>query len=63
LGVDSVGGLLEQPADQRIGRFENHRAHQDFQSGHSVSMQLFGFKTGDQLLDFFFLGQEDFGRD
>ena len=27
LGVDSVGGLLEQPADQRIGGFENRRAH------------------------------------
>jgi hypothetical protein len=26
-------------------------------------VQLFGFETGDQLLDFFFLGEEDFGRD
>ena len=63
LGVDSVGGLLEQPADQRIGRFENRRAHQDFQPGDGISVQLFGFETGDQLLDFFFLGEEDFGRD
>jgi len=30
IGVDSVGGLLEQPADQRIGGFKNRRAHQDF---------------------------------
>jgi len=63
LGVDSVGGALEQPTHQGVGGFENRRAHQDFQLGDGVSLQLFGFKTGDQLLDFFFLGQEDFSRD
>jgi hypothetical protein len=63
MGVDAVGGLLEQPTNQRVGGFENRRAHQDFQLGDGVSVQRFGFKTGDQLLDFFFLGQEDFGRD
>jgi len=62
-GVDPVGGLLEQPADQRIGGFENRRAHQHFQLGDGVSVQLPGFKTTDQLLDFGFLGEEDFGRD
>jgi hypothetical protein len=43
-----------------MGGFENRRAHQDFQLRDGVSV---GFKPGDQLLDFFFLDQEDFGRD
>jgi hypothetical protein len=55
--------LLEQPADQGVGGFEYRRAHQDFQLRDGVSVEIFGFKTGDQLLDFFFLGEEDFGRD
>jgi hypothetical protein len=38
IGVDSVGGLLEQPADQRIGGFKNRRAHQDFQLRDGVSV-------------------------
>jgi hypothetical protein len=63
MGVDPVGGLLEQPAGQRVGEFENRRAHQHFQLGDGVSVQLLGFKTANQLLDFFFLGEEDFGRD
>ena len=62
-GIDAVNGLLEQPTDQRIGGFENCRAHQHFQLGDTVAVQLPGFKAGDQLLDFFFLGEEDFGRD
>ena len=63
MGVDAVGGLLKQPANQRVGRFENRRAHQDFQLGDGVSVERLRFETGDQLLDFFFLGEEDFGRD
>jgi len=27
LGVNPIGGLLEPPADPRIGGFENRRAH------------------------------------
>ena len=61
--IDLVGGLLEQPADQRIGGLENRRAHQDLQLGDGVSLWHPRLKTGDQLLDFFFLGQEDFRRD
>ena len=62
-GIGAVGGLLEQPADQGIGGFENRRAHQDFQLGDGVALQFFGFETANQPLDFFFLGKEDFGRD
>ena len=61
--IGTVGGLLEQPADQRIGGFENRRAHQHFQLGDAVPVQLLGLEAGDQLLDFFFLREEDFGRD
>lgn len=62
-GVDAIGGLLEQPTDQRIGGFENRRAHQDFQLRDGVSVQRLGCKAGDQLLDFFFLREEDLGWD
>jgi len=33
-----IGGLLEQPANKRIGRFENGCADQDLQLGDSLSM-------------------------
>jgi hypothetical protein len=55
--------LLEQPANQRIGGFENRRAYQHFQLGDGVSVQFSGFEPADQLLDFLLLGEEDFGRD
>ncbi len=38
LGIGLVGGLLEQPADQRVGGFENRRAHQLFQLGDGVPL-------------------------
>ena len=60
-GIGPVGGFLQQPANQRIGGFEHRRAHQDFQLGNALAVQLPGFKTSDQLLDFLFLGQEDGG--
>lgn len=62
-GIGPVRGFLEQPANQRIGGFENRRAHQDFQLGDALAVQLPGFKAGDQLLDFFFLSEEDGGRE
>jgi hypothetical protein len=61
-GIGPIRRLLEQPADQGVGGFENRRAHQDFQFGDALAVQLPGFKAGDQLLDFFFLGKEDGGR-
>lgn len=61
-GVGLIGGLLEQPADQGIGGFENRRAHQYLQLGHRIAVQLPGLKAGRQLLDFLLLGQEDFRR-
>ena len=61
-GIGPVRSLLEQPADQRVGGFENRRAHQDFPVGDALAMHLPGFKAGDQLLDFFFLRQENRGR-
>ena len=60
-GIGAVGGLLEQPTDQGIGGFEHRRSHQDFQLGDALAVQLPGFKTVDQLLDFLFLRQEDLG--
>lgn len=50
--------FLQQPADQGVGGFEHRRPHQDFQLGDALALQLAGFKAGDQLLDFFFLGEE-----
>lgn len=61
--IGPVSGLLEQPADQRIGGLEHRRAHQHFQLGDALSAQLPRFKTGDQLLDFFLLGEEDGRRE
>lgn len=55
--------MLEQPTDQGIGGLEPRRAHQDFQLGDALAVQLPGFKAGDQLLDFIFLRQEDGGRE
>lgn len=61
--INALGRLLEQPADQAIGRFENGSAHQYFQLGHDASLWGLGLKPGDQLLDFLFLGKEDRWRD
>jgi hypothetical protein len=63
VGIGAVGGSLEQPTDQRIGGFEDRRAHQDFQLSDAVAVQRLGFEAGDQLLDFFFLCEADFRRD
>ena len=62
-GIDPLGGRLEQPADEVVGRLENSRAHQHLQSGDGVPLRIRGLKPGDQLLDFRFLGQEDRGGD
>jgi len=62
-GVDALGSLLEQPADEVIGRLENSRAHQDLDLGHCISLRVMGLKPGNQLLDFLSLGQEDHGGD
>lgn len=60
-GIGPIRGFLQQPANQRIGGFEHRRAHQEFQLGDALAVQLPGFKPGDQLLDFFFPGEEDRG--
>lgn len=62
-GIGPVRSFLEQPADQGIGGFEHRRAHQHFQFGDALAVQLPGFETGDQLLDFLFLGEADGGRE
>jgi len=46
-GIGPVSGLLEQPADQGVGGFEHRRAHQHFQLGNALPVQLSGFKAGD----------------
>src|SRR2546422_386509 len=61
--VDAIGRLLEQPADQIVGRLENGRTHQYLQLGYSVSLWGLGLKPCDQLLDFLFLGEEDRWRE
>src|SRR5207247_863672 len=58
--INAVGRLLKQPANQVISRFENGRAHQHLQLSDSSSFWGLGFKLGNQALDFFVLGQEDF---
>jgi hypothetical protein len=55
--IHTVGGLLEQPANQGIGGLENRRAHQNFQLGDGAALRLLRLKAGNQSLDFFFLGQ------
>lgn len=62
-GIGAVGGLLEQPTDQGVGGLEHRRAHQDFQLGDALAVQLPGLEAGDQLLDFFFLCQEEGRRE
>ena len=62
-GVDALDGLLEQPTDQGIGRFENGGAHQQLQLGHGGAVSCVNFVAGDQLLDFLFLGEEERRRE
>ena len=59
--IDPVSRLLEQPADQLIGRFENRRAHQRFQLGDQLRSRGLGLELGNQALDFLILGEEDVG--
>ena len=55
------GVAYTDTADQRVGGFENRRAHEDFQLGDRVSLDRLCLKTGNQLLDFLVLGQKDLG--
>src|SRR2546425_1186773 len=59
--IDALSSLLEQPAHQFIGRFENRRAHQNLQLSNLLSMRLTGLKGGNQLLDFLLLAENDLG--
>ena len=61
-GIDLVGSLLQQLADQGVGRLENGGAHQAFELLHSYSVGGRGLKTSHQLLDFLVLGEKEFGR-
>lgn len=63
VGIGPIRRFLKQPADQRICGFENGRAHQDLPLGVPLAVQRLGFKTRDQLPDFFFPGKEDGGRE
>ena len=60
--IDPIGGPLQQPAHQRVGRLEDRGAHQRFQllDGHPVGRRR--LEARQQLLDFPVLGQEDFRR-
>jgi len=61
--VNALDGLLQQPADQGVGRLENGGAHQQLQLGHDRTVSSVGLVAGDQLLDFLFLGEEDRRRE
>ncbi len=56
-GIDPVGGLLKELADELGGGFENGGAQQFFQIGHDGAARLGGAEGGNQLLDFFFLSK------
>ncbi len=58
-GVDPVGGLLEQPADELVGGFENRGTHQNFQLGDTIAGGLAAGERGHQGLDFCFFGDGD----
>ncbi len=56
--VDSEwAGRLCRP--EPVGRLENGRAHQNLQLGYGVSLWELGLKSGNQVLDFLFLGEVD----
>lgn len=57
-GIDPVGSLLEEFSNQLGGGFENGGAQKFFQVGHDGAAGLGGAKGGNQLLDFFFLGED-----
>jgi hypothetical protein len=44
--VDLIGGLLQQPAHQRIGRLEEDRAHQYFHLLDRQAVGLVGLEAG-----------------
>src|SRR5208337_3067813 len=60
--IDAVGGLLEQPADQAVGRLEHGGAHQQLQLRDAISFWGLGLKAGYQFLDFLLLGEDELGR-
>ena len=61
--INALDRLLKQPAHQLIGRFENRPPNQYLQLSDSASVWGLGFELPNQPLDFFFLRQEDRGRD
>jgi len=61
-GIDLVGGGLQQPSHQRVGRLEDGGAHQHFQLLDRQAVGLPGLEASHQLLDFLVLGQKDLGR-
>ena len=56
-GIDPIGGLLEELADELGGGLENGGAQQFFQIGDEGADGLGGAEGGDQLFDFFFPGE------
>ena len=59
-GVDSIGGLLQKPADQLVGRLENGRP-QHLQLLDAGALRQMRRELGHQGLDLGLLGEEDFG--
>jgi len=57
--IGPVGGSLQKAFDDRVGRFENGRAHQKLQFLHQLAFRLLVLDTQHQLLDFCFLGDEN----
>lgn len=57
--IDSVGRLLEQPADQFVGGLKDRCPEQGLQLRDEFRLGALGLKSDDQLLDFLILRQED----
>ena len=60
-GVESVEGLLEKQADNRIGGFEDRRTDEGFEFLQKIAAGSAGGEAGHQLPDLRFLGEESRG--
>ena len=62
-GVDALGGLLEEIADNGAGALENRRAQENFQLLDSQSVGVGLQKAGHQPRDLLLLGEGEAGRE
>ena len=58
-GIGTVSSFLKKNGNQVIGRFEYGGANQKLNSLDGGSCESLSVETLDQLLDFFFLSEED----